>query len=162
MAKKFLGFLLVFVGVVCIGLFGSNVKADELAFDQVNTSQNFIDPDLVGTKVEGSNTDLQPRTGSYLYKNGKITSYTVSSRKYIGTITKTSKSWIKITIEGKFAYGSTKLETGKSYSETRKAKCYTIKGTAKGTFGVYDKYSGNYMYSTTVSGNFTGREETPI
>ncbi len=162
MLKKLLGVLCVFVGVVSFGLFASDVNADEMVFENVTTGQNFIDPELVGTKVEISNIGIQPRTGGYLYKNGKITSYTTISRKFVGTVTKKTKTWIKFTIEGKFSYGSAKLETGKEYSETKKAKQYSIKGTAKGTFGVYDKYSGNYMYSTNVTGTFTGKEEVAI
>ncbi len=165
MKKMFLGILLAAVGVVSVGLSTDEVKADEMVFDQVERTQNFVDPALVGTKVDVSTyvtSGSQPLTGGHLYKNGRITSHTVTSRTYVGVVTKANTTWFTLSIEGTFKWGALKAEIGYQYSSTKQAKRYNVTGTSKATFDVYDKYSGNYMYSTSLSGNFSGREDIAI
>ncbi|QQU21506.1 hypothetical protein I6I78_17160 (plasmid) [Enterococcus casseliflavus] len=162
MKKRLVTVFLMVLGLFSLSLISNEVNASEINFDSISSSENFVDPELVGTSIDVDHSLIQPRSGGYLYKNGKITSYKVTKRTYAGIVNKNTKTWIKFSVSGKILGVTLTAEAGKEYSEKRQAKRYNIVATAKATFGVYDKYSGNYMYSTTVSGDLSGREDIAI
>lgn len=165
MKKNFVKLFILGLGVVGINYSGVSANAAEVQFNNINSEEYWIDSNLVGTKenIDDKKSEvIRPRVGGNVYKNGKITSYNVTSRTYTGIVTKTSKSWVKVKLSGTIFGVKLSSEAGKSYSETKKAKRYSIKATAKATFQVYDQYSGNYLYSTTTSGNLSGTEDVGI
>lgn len=103
-------------------------------------SETFIDENLVGTKIDVPMT----RTGGYLYKNISYTKTNVK-KTYLGIVSK----GLSVSFGTTLAKGY--VNFGIAYSEDRTYKEYKNTADIKATWGVYDKYSGNYMYSTTTS-----------
>ncbi|BDG69764.1 hypothetical protein ENLAB_33280 (plasmid) [Enterococcus innesii] len=141
--KKLLTFALATLGFI---LFSTATTASasttNITEDPVisENSETFIDENLVGTKIDVPMT----RTGGYLYKN---ISYTKSNAKktYLGLVTKGASVSFGVTLAKGY------VQVGVAYSEDRTYKEYKNTADIKATWGVYDKYSGNYMYSTTTS-----------
>ena len=101
-------------------------------------SYTFIDENLVGTKIDVPMT----RTGGYLYKSISYKK-TNDTRKYLGIVTKGTSVSFGVTLKGY-------INLGVATSVSRQYKEYRHTADFKTTWGVYDKYSGNYMYSTTT------------
>lgn len=102
-------------------------------------SYTFIDENLIGTKIDGPTT----RTGGYLYKNISYTK-TNDTKKYLGIVTKGTSVSFGVTLK---SY----INLGVASSVSRQYKEYRHTADFKATWGVNDKYSGNYMYSTTTT-----------
>lgn len=141
--KKLLTFALATLGFILFStVTTASASTTNITEDPVisENSETFIDENLVGTKIDVPMT----RTGGYLYKN---ISYTKSNAKktYLGLVTKGLSVHFGVTLAKGY------VQVGVAYSEDRTYKEYTNTADIRATWGVYDKYSGNYMYSTTTS-----------
>ncbi|MHC5375772.1 LMxysn_1693 family intestinal colonization protein [Enterococcus sp. LJL120] len=153
MKKKSLLFML-FVGAI---IFISPIKTlatNEIAsVNKEEASYSFIEEDLVGTRVENSTVDTSgptPRMGGYLYK---YVSHSESNKKtsYVKTLTVSTGitfSWSAATKLGTFTIGSTT-------SVSKQIKQYKNTSVIKSNWRVYDKYSGNYIRTETITANST-------
>ena len=153
MKKLFLG-----IGTLLLGSFlflTVDASATENQIDSLPTSVEntdldstsiFIDSNLIGTKIDVPK--ISTRDGGYLYKN-KSWSESNKKKTYLGKVDKgLSVSFGVTTAKGY-------IQIGLATSSTRQYKEYRNNVTFKSTWGVYDKYSGNYMYSTTFTQNLT-------
>ncbi len=60
--KKFsISIFLLFASIICIELIPISASADELSFNQITATSNFIEPELIGTKTDGMQKNIQPR-----------------------------------------------------------------------------------------------------
>lgn len=100
----------------------------------------FIDENLVGTKIDFPMT----RTGGYLYKNISYKKINDKST-YLGVVTKGVSVSFGVTLAKGYVTLGVESSASREYKEYRHTADFTA------TWGVYDKYSGNYMYSTTTS-----------
>lgn len=140
MKKFFSGLLLVVLTFLTIGTQSASAATNgenELSSPSENT-EIFIDKNLVGTKIDGPVT----RTGGYLYKN---LGYSESNRRktYLGKVTRGYEVSFGVSLAKGY------ITIGVAYSSSREFYEYRNTSNFTSTWGVYDKYSGNYMYSTS-------------
>lgn len=122
---------------------------------------SLFSPVLVNAEeVDNSVVEISPRsTSGYLYKNGKITSYKQTSRKFVGTVDKGSKTWIKGKIEGYFGPAKLSLELGTQKSTSMKAKRYKVTGKVTSTYDRYGRYANKKIDTVTFTNNVTWTED---
>ena len=137
--------LSIFLTAIALILFSTTTlaSASTMAFTEepvLENSNTFIDENLVGTKIDVPMT----KTGGYLYKNINFTKSN-DTKTYIGKVTKTTSVSFGVNLAKGY------ITLGIESSASREYKEYRHKADFKATWGVYDKYSGKYMYSTTTS-----------
>lgn len=141
--KKVLTIFLATIGFILVST-ATSTSASTTIFTEVpvisEDSYTFIDKNLVGTKIDISMT----RTGGYLYKNINHTK-TNDTKTYLGKVTKGTSVSFGVTLAKGYVTIGVESSASREYYE------YRHKADFKATWGVYDKYSGNYMYSTTTS-----------
>lgn len=162
MRKILFSFFTVLMSVIAFSFSGEIAHASEISTLSLSTTNlgteteviKFVDSSLIGTKIDVLENDgISPYTGGYLYKN---ISWSESNKKstYLGKVTKgNSVSYGVNLLKGYITIG---VETSASriYNE------YQVTSKFKSTWGVYDKYSGNYMHSETFNNNVSYKSYT--
>lgn len=98
-------------------------------------------------------------TSGYLYKNGRITNYQQTSRTFIGTMNKGTKTWIKGKIEGVIGPAKVSLELGREVSTSMKAKRYKVIGRVTSRYDKYDRYANKKIGTVTYTNSLTWYED---
>lgn len=155
MKKILFGFLTIMIGIFAFSASEEVAYASEISNSVTSTTNlindsegiKFVDSSLIGTKIDIlENNTISTRAGGYLYKN---ISWSETNKKstYLGKVTKGTSVSFGVTVAKGY------VQIGLATSSSREYYEYKVTSKFKSTWGVYDKYSGNYMHSETFNNN---------